>query len=126
MDVLEMIGGIGNTVAQKAGELAEVGRINLNIRKYRKDARDLEFALGKYVYELSKNGHKFEDEEINEKCRSIGEAYSEIEKLNAEKEAVGGDVEVEVVDVDVIPNVDDEDFDAGIDDELLENLDTAE
>ncbi|MGI6206081.1 MAG: hypothetical protein ACOYJI_05615 [Anaerovoracaceae bacterium] len=114
------VGEIGKSIAQKIGEFTESSKISMNIRKKEKDIRSSKFNIGKLVYEQYKNGHEF-DESIIEICKHIDSEYSDIQKLETEKESVGiDDLGVEVVDAD-IP----EDMDFAVsedDDEILKDL----
>lgn len=114
------VGKFGKSIAQKVGEFTESSKISANIRRKEKEIRSGKFNIGKLVYEQYKNGSPF-DESIVEICKQIDSAYSDISKLETEKESVGiDDLEVEVVDAEI---PDDMDFAATEDDdEILKDL----
>ena len=119
MAFLDKLTDLGKKAAQKSGELAESGKLSMNIKKKEKEIRLSQAAIGKYVYELYKSGKIF-DEKITGICASIDACYVEIAKLEAEKENIGvDDLEVEVVEAVVA----DEEFEiTEEDEEMLQNL----
>jgi len=119
MAFLDKLSDFGKQVAQKSGELAESGKLSMNIKKKEKDIRLSQAAIGKYIYEQYKSGQAF-DEKIAGICASIDADYAEIARLEAEKEKIGvDDLEVEVVEAAVI----DEEFEiTEEDEEMLKNL----
>ncbi len=118
MAFLDKLGDIGKSVAQKSGEIAESGKLMMNIKKKEKDIRNIKFEIGKYIYQQYKNGVKFDDK-IMAFCENIDELYVEISKLEIERESLGiDDLDVEVVEAEVS----DDDFDLSIDDDILKEL----
>ncbi len=119
MALLDKLSGIGKTVAQKSGELAESGKLTMSIKKKEKEIRTAQAEIGKYIYEQYKSGQTF-DEKITGLCNGIDDAYTEIARIEAEKEKVGlDDLEVEVVEAVVV----DDEFDiTEEDEEMLQNL----
>jgi len=121
MALLDKLSGIGKSVAQKSGEIAESSKITMNIKKKERDIRTVKFEIGTYVYQQYKNGAVF-DEKITAFCQSIDALYADISALELEKESVGiDDLEIEVVEAQVTD--DDFDFteDSG-DEEFLKQL----
>jgi SMC interacting uncharacterized protein involved in chromosome segregation len=100
-EVMDKLREIRRSLASKSGELAESSKLTLNIRKKEKEIRNLELAIGKLVYEAYKKGHAF-NEEVAERCRRVDEAFSELRRLENEKEKLGlDDLDVEVVDAEI-------------------------
>ncbi len=100
-DIMDKLKEIRRSIAMKSGELAESSKLTLNIRKKEKEIRALELQIGMTVYEAYKKGHSF-DQEIADGCRSIDEAFSEIARLQNEREKLGLDaLDVEVVDAEI-------------------------
>lgn len=100
-DVMDKLREIRRSLALKSGELAESSKLSLSIKKKEKEIRNLELEIGKLVYEAYKKGHTF-DGEVADKCRDVDDAFSELRRLENEKEKLGLDnLDVEVVDAEI-------------------------
>ena len=122
MDVMNKLRGVRRSVAVKSGELAESSKLTFNIKRKEREIRALELEIGKRIYDAYKNGHTF-TEEVSSQCQKIDAAYTEIARMEADREKVGlDDLDVEVVDIEAeIPE--DEDFEVSEeDDEILREL----
>ena len=120
MEIMDKIRDVRRSVAVKSGEFAESGKLTYNIKKKEREIRAIQLEIGKLVYEAYKKGHSFEEEIANE-CKKMDDRYTEITRLEAEKDKLGlEDIEVEVVDTE--PPAD-EDFEISEEEnEILKDL----
>lgn len=120
MAFFDKLSDLGQSVAQKSGEIYESSKITVNIKKKEKDIRSMKQKIGEIIYNMYETGSAF-DENIMECCGKIDEIRDEIEKLEIEKESIGiGDYDIEVVDAE---DVTDEDFlEIGDNSDILNDL----
>lgn len=120
MAFLDKLSDIGQSVAQKSGEIYESSKITVNIKKKEKDIRTVKKNIGEIIYNMYKEGSEFNDD-IMELCAKIDDITVEIENLEIDKESIGiKDYDIEVVDAE---DVTDEDFlEIGEDSEDLEDI----
>lgn len=71
---------LGQNVAKKTGEVAELASLKTKVLSKKKKAQDELLALGKAYYEA----HKDETTEFADKITAINDIYTEIESLEAE------------------------------------------
>ncbi len=109
MEFMEKINIIGKKMAKKSGEIAETGKLSMNIKKKERAVRNLKLELGKYVYQQCKSGVST-DEKISKFCSEIDVLYAEIASLELEKEKVGEDSDYSEIEI-ITADLDEEDSD---------------
>ena len=120
MEIMDKIRDVSRSVAVKSGEFAESGKLTYTIKKREREIKALQLEIGEKIFEDFKTGHSFGDD-IAVLCQKIDDAYTEIARMESEKEKLGlEDLEVEVVDTDLPV---DEDFEiTDEENEILKDL----
>ncbi len=121
MAILDTMSDLGKTVAQKSSDIAELGKLTLNIKKKEHEIKNIHSQIGQYVFEQYLKGDVFDDV-ISTYCAEINTALQEINNFKEDKENIGvNHLDVEVVATEV-PDTDSDFAITPEDEEMLKDL----